>query len=379
MTKIEWTDRTWNPIIGCSHVSPGCDHCYAEKMACRLARMPGKVGETYSQVVDLDKNLWKGRTAFVPSTLEKPLHWKKPKRIFVGSMTDLFHPSVPDEWLDRVFATMALCPQHTFQILTKRPERMLEYISSLWVHRRVWKRVVESIGFGHQFEGKWVDDSAWPLSNVWLGVTAENKAMADKRIPVLLQTPAEKRFVSLEPLLKAVDLSRWMHRTQGWTRQDPVYRCPRCGATGWGHYFSTYTWGDDYDESCHACGYGSTAGDVDFPEIGNIDWVILGGESGPNARPMHPDWALDVRDQCTEAGVPFFFKQWGEWAPHNSKAGIIPTNKTPWGTVDRDGKFWPETTPWNSERGGNEICVVRVGKRRAGHLLDGVEHREFPV
>jgi len=252
MSKIEWTDATWNPIVGCSKCSPGCDNCYAERMAKRLSKMPQTAG-LYSAYV-IDDAGWTGRTAWAGyPTMTKPLHWRKARRVFVCSMGDLFHETVAFEMIDRGFAIMARCSQHTFQILTKRPERMLEYLSPnspRYTARKIFDIVCRS---DPHSPGVFDADAAWPLPNVWVGVTAENQEAADERIPLLLQTPAAVRFVSIEPMLGEVDIS-W-HLT------------------------------------------------------GCIDWVICGGESGPGARPMHPDWARSLRDQCRDAGVPFFFKQ----------------------------------------------------------------------
>jgi protein gp37 len=248
MSKIEWTDKTWNPIIGCSKVSPACDNCYAEKMAARLALMPNAPSE-YANVVN-NNGTWSGGTAFVESALEKPLHWRKPCRVFVGSMTDLFHPSTPREWIDKVFAIMALTPHITYQVLTKRPERMAEYCSnpnnrSLHEMERISGERLCCGGF-------------WPLNNVWLGVTVENQEQADKRIPILLDTPAAVRFVSVEPMLEGINLNN---------------------------------------------------GDM----INGLDWVICGGETGPNARPMWEHWARALLEECEASGTPFFFKKWGSY------------------------------------------------------------------
>jgi protein gp37 len=205
-TAIEWTDATWNPVTGCDKVSPGCDHCYAEKIA---------LSDT--------KNFPTGFAVTLhPERLDKPLHWRRPRRVFVNSMSDMFHDQIADEFIEQVWNTMAAAPRHTFQILTKRPGRMRSLAHRLPV-----------------------------LSNVWLGVSAEDQRWAEIRVPVLLDTPAAVRFISAEPLLGAIDLT---------------------------------------------------------PYLPQLDWVIVGGESGPNYRPMNPDWARDLRDQCTSAGVAFLFK-----------------------------------------------------------------------
>ncbi len=280
-TGIEWTDSTWNPIRGCSRVSEGCRHCYAETMAARFSD-PGQWGNGLA-VIKSDGAHWTGKVELVEKHLLDPLKWGslfttgsgrgigrwqnyRSRRIFVNSVSDLFHENVPDEWIDQIFAVMALCPQHVFQVLTKRPERMLKYLSTCWGLREAEILV------------RWHDEGiadiprkdhrlTQPLPNVWLGVSVENQAAADVRIPLLLQTSAAVRFVSAEPLLGPVEL-----RGNCYIRNDKVP----------GAQLGRY-----------------------------LDWTICGGESGPGARPMHPDWARSLRDQCMSAGVPFFMKQMG--------------------------------------------------------------------
>lgn len=237
MSKIEWTQETYNPIIGCSKVSAGCDNCYAEKMALRLANIY-PTSESYGEVINYSRKSWRGNTYFVQSQLNKPLKRKKPTMYFVCSMGDLFHESVPFEWQFKVFQMIHECPHHTFQILTKRPDIMKKRIDDIYLHLR------RNYGW-----------AKLPLPNVWLGTTAENQAMANRRLPYLLEIPAVVRFISVEPMIGPVDLTKIM-------------------------------------------------------SIENrLDWVICGGESGSNARPMHPNWVRDLRDQCKSANVPFFFKQ----------------------------------------------------------------------
>ena len=222
-TAIEWTDITWNPVTGCTKVSPGCAHCYAEAITLRFKRggpyLPGKT------TIKLHRD-----------RLKAPAQWRSPKKVFVNSMSDLFHDEVPFDFIDKVFSEMAIYNQHTYQILTKRPERMLEYFS--------------------QMKG-----NGWP-SHIWAGVSAENQYWADKRIPLLVSIPAKVRFLSAEPLLKHVELK-------------------------------------DY--------------------LTDLQWVIVGGESGPRARPMKAEWAVSLRNECLDAKVPFFFKQWG--GRHNKAGG----------------------------------------------------------
>ncbi len=340
-SKILWTDQTWNPIIGCSKVSPGCANCYAERMALRQAHMEyarlekhlnqdldAKDGiMKYVGVVDISKKAWNGKTVFVESALTKPLHWRKPRMIFVCSMSDLFHESVPFEWIDKVFAIMALCPQHTFQILTKRPERMFEYLDD--VKTRINIPAAASAGAGVRVDlNRFWTAAGWPIKNIWLGCTAENQAMADKRIPVLLQCPAAKRFVSVEPMLGKVDLA-------------------------------------------YTCFNGADS----FGTMPGLDWVICGGESGPGARPMHPDWVRSLRDQCKEAGVPFMFKQWGEWTPSHVAGGHISKGQI---SLSFDGVPYSDYVCASTVIDDNCQGMSRVGKKKTGRLLDGVEHNGFP-
>ncbi len=246
-TKINWSEFSWNPIVGCSHVSAGCDNCYAEKMAYRLACMDMPF---YDMVQE--EGQWNGRTEFVKSALDKPLHWKKPRKIFVGSMGDLFHKSVPFGWIDRVWDIMHLADWHTYQILTKRPKVLYEYCEEK-------------------------QRGTWP-KNIWLGVTAENQAMADKRIPILLQIPAAKRFVSIEPMLGEVNLEET-------SIGQSIGPCDQCGKM-------------KGSSECGCC-----------MGIPSLDWVIVGCESGPKRRECKIKWVRSIVEQCKEAGVKIFVKQ----------------------------------------------------------------------
>lgn len=263
-TAIEWADATWNPITGCSIVSPGCTNCYAMRQAGRLLDKPGSHYHGTTRRVN-GKAVWTGTVAMAPDhILTAPLKWKKPRRIFVNSMGDLFHESVPDEWIDRVFAVMALCPQHTFLVLTKRSVKMRKYVAA-----DRFGEIMEHAGA--ILDGPLVVD--WPPPNVHLGVSCEDQARADERIPDLLATPAAVRFVSAEPLLGPIDFANIR----------PAERDEVDALTGF-----------DFDQG------GARE---------RLDWVIAGGESGPDARPMHPDWARAIRDQCEAAGAAFFMKQ----------------------------------------------------------------------
>lgn len=265
-TKIPWTEATWNPIIGCSHASPGCDNCYAERMAKRLFHMQAE--ECNGPYYELAAyNGWTGKTVFVESALEKPLHWKKPRQIFVCSMADLFHESVPFEWIDRVMGMITLCPQHTFQVLTKRPERMLKYF------------------------GGWYSKTILPIENLWLGVTAENQEQADIRIPILLQIPAALRFVSVEPMLGKINLGNVSSAKNDGDPDSGWY-----GKHGGYPYLNCLT-GREY---CVMAG-----NDTDY----KLDWVIIGAESGPGRRKCEWKWPENLVNQCHDAGVPCFVKQ----------------------------------------------------------------------
>jgi len=282
-SNISWTEQTWNPIVGCSIVSPGCKNCYAMKMANRLEAM--HVSQYAGTTHKVNGNaVWTGKVARAPEkTLMAPLKRKIPTTYFVNSMGDLFHEDVPDEWIDQVFAVMALCPQHTFQILTKRAERMEEYSD---------EQMKDTLGPGDHIHNisckvltKFHDDRflrgaiqrGWPLKNVWLGVSAENQEQADKRIPHLLNTPASIRFVSLEPQLERIDLTTYLTCSNG-SCEDNTF-CDGCV-----HYLSE----EDDDQ---------------------LDWVIQGCESGHGARAFDISWAYSMRDKCAAAGVPYFLKQ----------------------------------------------------------------------
>lgn len=313
-SKIEWTDATWNPITGCTPVSEGCANCYAKREA--EGRLRGKYG--YPQ----DNPF---RVTFHEDKLEQPLKWRRPRKIFVCSMGDLFHEDVPVEWIDKVIDVIARCEQHRFMLLTKRPERMKDYFLGLRDDPEQAMRFRSGRTELHKYalalrKGE-------PLRNVWLGVTAENQQRADERIPMLLQIPAAKLFVSVEPMLGPVDLYQWL----GGDREiDPPHK---------------------YN--------------------GGLDWVICGGETGPEARPMHREWVRSLRDQCVAAQVPFFFKSWGEWKficeviiPEYDKADYP--------------EYWrrPGEKPMFAFPDGTTL--ERLGRRQTGRELDGRTWDEEP-
>lgn len=270
-SAIQWTDATWGPTLGCTKVSPGCESCYAIRSAHRLAGNPNpKIGPLYQGLTRKynDGSLnWTGKVTLAEDRLNLPLRWKEPRRIFVDSQSDLFHEAVPDAFIAAVFQTMADTPRHTYQILTKRPERMRAFLDAK-----------EGLGCVAEFTGY-----PYPLLNVWLGVSAENQATADERIPLLLETPAAVRFISAEPLLGPLNLTRL--RSPGVTWLDCL--------TGREHIGPSVA--------------------MDGP---HLDWVITGGESGPNHRTFDPQWACDIRDQCVAAGVAFLHKQNGGRTSH---------------------------------------------------------------
>ena len=375
-TEISWTDATWNPTTGCTKVSPGCEHCYIDR--CPPFRMAGRrfvklcsvckghgiidAAQTPCPNPDCHEGVIGdgiGASTGVelhPERLDQPLRWRRPRRVFVNSLSDLFHDEVPDEFIARVFAVMALAPQHTFQVLTKRHGRMRSLLNSL-----DFRAIVEDSMRGFVARPgparSWYD--SWSLPNVWLGVTVEDQKRADLRIPALLETPAAVRFLSCEPLLGPINLRDYAD-TLG---DDDLGTCD------WGYC----------DEP--AVGLRRDFGSSEFISMlavcarhRGIDWVICGGESGPGARPMHPDWARSLRDQCVAAGVPFFFKQWGEWGPDGQ--GIGPVAGIESGRRVYVGD--PITAyPWSGAQPGRQL-MARVGKKAAGDLLDGLVWHDYP-
>lgn len=291
-TNISWTDETWNPVTGCSKVSSGCKNCYAAALAPRLAAMGAK-GYTNLDwtAANSDRNV-----ILHPERLAQPLKQvKTSKRFFTASMSDLFHTRVPEDFLDRVFAVMALASGHTFQVLTKRAERMRDYLSSLVRHGLVDQAAFEISRdeLGTDPDARNWSTIEWPLTNVWLGVSVEDQHAAEERIPHLLGTPAAIRFLSCEPLLAAVDLTSIAHT---------------CAYSGEAMTFNALS--EDVDEGLyfedHPGGYDEQTNTVLCPQV---HWVIAGGESGPNFREMNPQWARHLREDCRRTGTAFFFKQ----------------------------------------------------------------------
>lgn len=320
-TEIEWCKRpgtkpeTWNPTTGCNKVSQGCKNCYAEVMHKRLQVMyPKKYGKPFLEgVVEHD------------DALMIPMKWNTPRTVFVNSMSDLFHDDVSYAFIFNVFVVMAMNPQHTFQVLTKRPGRMATIINSIngnTVHACADANLMRTVAAQ-------LKKFVWPLPNVWLGTSCEDQQTANERIPLLLQVPAAVRFLSCEPLLGKIDFKEVNFKT--------VEHVDK--------------WG--------------------IPPLTGIDWVIAGGESGHGARPMHPDWVRSLRDQCQAADVSFFFKQWGVWYPEfvemsewDEGTGLMPGGKS--------YVFSEKESAIN-----RKVIMTKMGKKVSGRLLDKREWNEW--
>ena len=383
-TSIEWADKTWSPIIGCDRVSPGCDNCYAIGTArIRESNPHPQIAAAFAGTTQrTDGRLdWSGQVNLLDDRLTQPLRWRKPARVFVNSMSDLFHANVPNDFIARVFAVMALTPQHTYQILTKRHARMRSLLNS--------REFVALVDDAREELKPGCGDFTWPLPNVWLGVSVENQKWADIRIPALLDTPAAVRFLSCEPLLGPVDLKLPVdHSTH---ERDHI------DGTPW--------------PQCLDCSTEETTVDWTIPDGPRLHWVIVGGESGPKARAMHPDWARSLRDQCAAADVPYFFKQWGGWGPapfivrvcdpdigwtgtdeelaaakaDSEARGATHVHTGNWSDEDGERSYWLHEIghkPWSLERVAlpeGTAAIRRWGKKRAGRELDGRTHDAFPA
>lgn len=311
-TSIEWTrnedgtpGKAWNPLRGCSRASKGCQNCYAERVAHRFSG-PGLPYEGLTRKTRAGRIQWTGEVRLVPEKLGEPLKWRKATRVFVNSMSDLFHESVPFEYVAAVFGVMAAAPRHTFLCLTKRPKRALAFFE--WLNDDPEQSpesrcIMEANDRSVVAWDSHSDLPAWPLSNVWLGVSCEDQATADERIPQLLQCPAAARWASLEPLLGPIDLRQDRQRLLG----------ELGGAPG-------------VDRATHA-------------EL--LNWVVCGAESGPGARVFDIAWACSLRDQCAEAGTPFFLKQLGKrpvWSPGNPRGEQLSFRDPKGGEAGE----WPE-------------------------------------
>lgn len=293
-SDIEWTDATWNPLAGCTRASAGCDNCYAAVMAWRLGNMAradlaaGREPGGRRKYLDVATKTPSGRVAFNgtinldESALDEPRTWRKPRRVFVNSMSDLFHKDVHPGFIYQVFKVMEETPQHTYQVLTKRPENIMP--------------AMRLYGIG----GATPQARPWP-ANVWIGTSVEDQRAAEERIPHLLKVPARVRFLSCEPLLGPVDLGRWV-KAGG----EPLDWTPDGDAPPGDYNSVLQQWETRSDD-------------------GGINWVIAGGESGPRSRPMEPAWAESLRDQCRDAGVAFYMKQMGRVVAGKGKGGdVIP-------------------------------------------------------
>lgn len=337
-TKIEWTDATANYVNGCTVYSPGCTNCYAMRLAgTRLRNHPTREGMT----IDTKAGpVWNGLVRRNKPVLRQVLSWRRPRMIFWNAHGDLFHEDVPDEWIDAQVAVMASTPHHTHQVLTKRSVRMREYIN------RLPERVLAQYGSWEKFGDFHLDGiphitaEQWPLPNVWLGVSVEDQKRADERIPDLLATPAAVRWISAEPLLGAVNLL-----------SINTFAFPGC-------------------ELVDAIkGVGMDFLGEPMRRLPKIDWVVVGGESGVGARPMHPGWARALREQCAGKETAFLFKQWGDWFPYGEIDGDGHLNTRTRGEKPEHWHEWP----------AGEGFSCRIGKRQAGRVLDGVTHDGFPA
>lgn len=336
-THIEWTDATWNIVTGCSVVSPGCTNCYAMRLAgTRLRHHPSRAGLTNPSNAG---PVWNGQTRVNWEWIDQPLSWRRPRQIFVCAHGDLFHETVDADDIAQIYGVMIAAHHlrgHTMQVLTKRSlrARLLLNSEAFWdianahADALVLDRV-DPLDRRRDDARATLDDYGPdnPPPGIWAGVSVEDQARANERIPDLLATPAAVRWLSCEPLLGSVNLAS-IDLPGGWNEVFPL--------------------GQEWLGRDHV--------DDDGNPMTRLDWVVVGGESGTGARPMHPDWARRLRDQCAAASVPLFFKQWGAWASVSEVEGAGPHHHF------EDG-----------------ATVRRVGKKAAGRLLDGVQHDGMPV
>lgn len=336
-TKIEWATKVWNPVTGCTPISAGCANCYAKRMANRLKGRHGYDAADPFKV-----------TIHTEDKFLEPLKWRKPSNVFVCSMGDLFHKDVPTLEIDKVFAIAAISPKHNFMFLTKRPDRMATYFDTPAKKlAERWEDVIYSMGisagddeidtvasFLHNICGL-----GWPLKNIWLGVSVEDQKAADDRIHYLNEISAAVKFVSCEPLLSEINFEKSLGESLKW----------------------------------HAGGLKNC-----------ISWVISGGETGHNARPVHPDWIRSIRNQCDSGGIPFFFKGWGEFKNGSDYINLKTSNHI----VLTNGEFarwdnddWKSISKKYSVNQFNDLkpfVVCKTGKKQSGDLLDGKQYHEFP-
>jgi len=325
-TGIEYLDYTWNPVTGCSPVGPGCDNCWARRMANRLR---GRCGYPADDPF---------RVTFHPERLDEPLRLKKPARIGVCFMGDLFHDGVDPGWVEEILRTIAVCHRHRFFILTKRPHNIGPFVA--------------------------LCDFLIP-GNLWLGVSVWDQNSADRLlVPYLLHGPLARKWVSYEPALGPVDFSPWI------PDKDPI-------KTTGGGKFDPRSF--DSVRSFVAGGPVEATGIVGTKVC--LDWIVMGGETGPGARPMHPDWARSVRDQCAAAGVPFCLKSLGKWRPRSDKSDCERVGMNQFGVLSHDGSWSLNTTGWNArdiDPDTGEAYLISTPGRTAGSFLDGRLHDDVP-
>jgi protein gp37 len=357
-SMIEWTDATWNPVTGCTKVSQGCKHCYAERVFPRAYNRQavvrvGKDGIESTRVREFTD------VAVHPDRLEMPLRWRRPRRIFVNSMSDMFHEDVPDDFIVDVFATMALAPRHTFQILTKRPERMLTWLTRTAAPRKgeVIGRAWSMLGHMPKYVHEGIMQRPWPLPNVWLGVSVEDQETADERIPLLLETPAAVHWISAEPLLGPITFKLYM------LTERPCFVCKEEDELG-------------IARGAHShpinCGWRHDLERVGKPPQrerpgSGLDWVVVGGESGRHGRPFDIAWARSLMAQCRAANVPVLMKQ----------LGVDPR----WnGVSSPEEPGWPTGILRNDTGEGNWRPMLR--DRKGGDMAEWPEDlrvREYPT
>jgi len=359
-THIEWTDATWNPITGCTVLSPGCKHCYAMKLAGgRLQHHPSRAGLT--TMTDAGP-VWNGQVRLNTEWLDQPQRWTKPRRIFVCAHGDLFHEDVPRAWIDQVFCEMAIAAHHDFQVVTKRAELMKDYFVDPETPKRIARLLDRRAGPVSKGEFRAPDRlRAWsdgvPLPNVHALVSIEDQARANQRTVHLLCAHAAVRGLSVEPLLGPIDLTRIPDFI------SPPSDDPYDALAGMGRR------DPDYSNDWWGC------------RGPRIDWVIVGGESGPGARPMHLAWVRQIRDACATASVPFLFKQCGDWMPVETRPGDLVGDARAYTYMAADGlrdAALREREERNSEIDPTAMWLAHVGKKAAGRLLDGRLHDDMP-